>query len=105
MIHYRKTLTTYMFFASCMIGQNRNLQNLRVFGTDGEKPLINAFHHEFKSAIHLTCFNRVRRNIEAKLHEMMITDEIQTENLNDIFGHRVGSTLIVGLVDCSSVHV
>ena len=105
MIHYRKTFTTYMFFASCMIGQNRNLESLRVFGTDGEKPLIDAFHHEFKSAIHLTCFNHVRRNIKDKLREMMIADEIQTEILNDIFGRRVGSTLIVGLVDSSSVHI
>ena len=104
MIHYRKTFTTYMFFASCMIGQNRNLEKLCVFGTDGEKPLIDAFHYEFKSAVHLTCFNYVRRNIKDKLREMMIGDEIQTEILDDIFGRRVGSTLNVGLVDSSSVH-
>ena len=36
-----------MFFASCMIGQNKNLQSLCVFGTDGEKALIDAFHQEF----------------------------------------------------------
>ena len=79
MIHYRKTFTTYMFFASCMIGHNRNLESLRVFGTDGEKPLIDAFHHEFKSVVHLTCFNHVRRNIKNKLHEMIIADELQTD--------------------------
>ena len=81
-----------------MIGQNRNPESLCVFGTDGEKPLIDAFHHEFKSVLHLTYFNHIRRNIKDKLREMMIADEIQAEILNYISGRRVGSTLIVGLV-------
>ena len=53
----------------------------------------------------LTCFNHIRCNIKDKLRETMIADEIQTEIFNDIFGRRVGTTLIVGLVDFSSVHI
>jgi len=56
MVHYRKNFQTFLFFASCMIGLNKNLEGLRVFGTDGEKALIDAFLHEFKFAVHLTCF-------------------------------------------------
>ena len=103
MIHYRKTFTTYMFFASCMIGLNKNLQSLCVFGTDGEKPLIDAFHHEFKSAVHLTCFNHARRNIKDKLREMMIKEEIQTD-FERHFWMQNGINF-VGLVDSSSVHI
>lgn len=99
MIHYRKNFSTYKFFASCMIAQNRNLACLRAFGTDGEKPLIDAFLHEFKFAVHLTCFNHVRRNIKDKLREVGVGDELQMEILNDIFGRKIGSTLVIGLVD------
>lgn len=54
MIHYKKNFSTYKFFASCMIAENRNLIGLRAFGTDGEKPLIDGFLHEFNFAVHLT---------------------------------------------------
>ena len=99
MIHYRKNFSTYKFLASCMIAQNRNLVGIRAFGTDSEKPLIEAFLHEFKFAVHLTCFNHVRRNIKDKLHDMKLPDDVQTEILNDIFGRKVGSTQLTGLVD------
>ena len=102
MIHYKKTFTTYKFLASCIICQNRELAGLCCFGTDGEKPLIDAFQHEFKSAVHLTCFNHVRRNIKDKLRELMVPDEVQTEVLNDIFGKRIGSCQLTGLVDSST---
>ena len=84
MIHYKKTFTTYKFLASAVICQNRRLAALCCFGTDGEKPLIDAFQHEFKSAIHLTCFNHVRRNIKDKLRELMVPDEVQVEVLNSL---------------------
>ena len=99
MIHYRKNFSTYKFLASCMIAQNRNISALRAFGTDDEKPLIDAFLHEFKFAVHLTCFNHVRRNIREKFNDISLPDAVQTEILNDIFGCKVGSTQIVGLVD------
>ena len=89
-------------FASSIVGQNRKLCDLKAFRTDGEKPLFSAFQQEFKSAIHLTCFNHVRRNIKDKLHDLGIEKAIQAEISDDIFGRRVGSTLLTGLVDSSS---
>ncbi len=78
MIHYRKTFTTYKFLASCM---DRNLQGLHALGKDGETPLMDAFAHEFKCAVHVIRFN----------------------HLNDIFGRRIESTLLTGLVDSESI--
>ena len=43
LIHYRKTFSTYLFYASSMIGLEKNLASLRAFGTDGEKALSDAF--------------------------------------------------------------
>ena len=102
MIHYRKNFGTYKFLASCMIAQNRSLVALQAFGTDGEKPLFDAFLHEFKFAVHLTCFNDVRRNIKERLHDLNLPDAVQTEILNDIFRRKVGSTQLMGLVNQSS---
>ena len=90
MIHYKKTFTTYKFFASCLVTENRELQGLRAFGTDGEKPWIDAFSYEFSTALHLTCFNHVRRNIKDKLRELIVPDEHQADILNDIFGKKWG---------------
>ncbi len=66
-IHYKKSFSTYLFFASTLIGQYQELEGVRVVGTDGEQALIDAFKHEFGFAQHLTCFNHVRRNVKDKL--------------------------------------
>lgn len=86
-----------------MISLNKNLKGLCAFGADGEVPLADAFAHEFKEAIRLTCFNHVRRNIKDEMHRLAIPEELQTAVLNDIFGKRIGSTLLTGLVDSKSV--
>jgi len=103
LIHYRKTFSTYLFFASCMISLNKNFKGICAFGADGEAPLADAFAHEFKEAVRLTCFNHVRRNIKDEMHRLGIPEELQIEVLNDIFGKRIGSTLLTGLVDSQNV--
>ena len=68
LIHYRKTFSRYMFFASSMIGLEKNPASLRAFGTDGEKALSDDFFlPEFNFAQQLTCFIHVRRNIKEEL--------------------------------------
>lgn len=99
MIHYRKTFSTYKFLASCIVCSNRALSELCCFGTDGEKPLIDAFQSEFQFASHLTCFNHVRRNIKDKLNEVKASDDVKAEVLSDIFGKKAGSVHLTGLVD------
>ena len=83
-IHYKKNFPTYLFFASTIIGQQ---PALRVIGTDGEKPLINAYKHEF--------------GFSQKVHvcEYNIADEFSVEIVDDIFGKKLGAVYIEGLVD------
>lgn len=99
LIHYKKTFHTYLFFASTLIGLCRELEAVRAFGTDGEKPLSDAFGHEFRYAIHLTCFIHCRRNIKTKLQELRFSEEALREILDDIFGSQQGNTFSEGLVD------
>lgn len=53
-IHYRKTFSTYLFFATTIIGQCRELEGICAVGTDGEQALVDAFMHEFGFAQQLT---------------------------------------------------
>ena len=99
LIHYKKSFSTYLFFASSLIGQCPQLEGIRAFGTDGEVALIKAFTHEFGFSQHLTCFVHVRRNIKEKLNECNVPSDVAKQILDDIFGRRVGSVLEEGLVD------
>ena len=101
LIHYRKTFSTYLFFASSLVGLNRQLQGVRAFGTDGEEALISAFSLEFKFSQHLTCFIHVCQNIEEELNKCRIPSEVAQMILNDIFGHRLGTVFEEGLVNAS----
>ena len=60
-----------------MIAENGNLAGVGAFGTDHEKPLIDAFSHEFKYAVHLIYFNHVRRNIKDQLRVLQIPDMLK----------------------------
>ena len=102
MIHYKKSFASYLFFDSSLVGMCPKLQIVRTFGTNGEKPLSDAFKHEFSYSQHLTCFIHVRRNITQKLKECNVPSETSRIILNDIFGHRVENGVQEGLVDASS---
>ena len=91
LIHYKKTFSSYFFFASSLIGLNRQLEGVRVIGTDGELALSNALTHEFQFAQHLTCFIHVRRNIKDKINECNLPSRLANTILNDVFGQRLGS--------------
>lgn len=95
LVHYRKTFSSYLFFASFLIGQNCQLEGIRAIGTDREQPLID----EFGFAHHLTCFIHVRRNIKDKFTECGIPHDLSRGILNDIFGHKLGTVFQEGLVD------
>ena len=101
LIHYRKTFATYLFFASSLVGLSSQLEGIRAFGTDGEKALSDAFTHEFGFSQRLTCFIHVRKNIKDKLSECSIPTLLSQQILDDIFGKRIGSTFVEGIVDAS----
>ena len=101
LIHYRKTFATYLFFASSLVGLSSQLEGIRAFGTDGEKALSDAFTHEFGFSQRLTCFIHVRKNIKDELSECSIPTLLSQQILDDIFGKRIGSTFVEGIVDAS----
>ena len=102
LIHYRKTFASYLYFASSMIAQCKEIEQLRVFGTDGEKALIDAFLHGFPFAVHLTCFIHVHRNLKDELAKRSFPCDLKATIIDDIFGKKVGTTLYEGLVDVNS---
>ena len=102
-IHFKKSFPTYLFFASVLIGQCRELEGVRALGTDGEKALLDAFKHEFGFAQHLTCFIHVRRNVKDKLNECNISSQLAIEILDDVFGKKIGTVYVEGLVDADDV--
>ena len=55
-IHHSKTKETYSQFLQKLRFLARHLENLRVFGTDGENALSDALSDSFPGAIHLRCF-------------------------------------------------
>ena len=102
MIHFKKTFSTYLFFASTLVGLKPELCHLRCFGTDGEEALYTAFQHAFPESIHLQCFNHVRRNIKAKLQELCVCQSTMHVLMGDIFGRQVEMQQLDGLVDAVS---
>jgi hypothetical protein len=103
-VHYRETFATYLFFASTLIGQCRDLEKIPVIGTDGECALVDAFKHEFGYTLHLTCFIHVRRNIKMKLQECCIPSDVADNILCDIMGSKVGTIYMEGLMDGRTPH-
>ena len=101
-LHYRKSFLCYHSFASCLLGLNKNLANIKVFGTDGETALIDAFKQQCNSASHLLCFTHCRENIKRKLRELRIPSNVASDYLMEIFGGQQGTTYIEGLADSIS---
>ena len=99
MIHYKKTFSTYLFFAFSLIGLRPDLSKLKCFGTDGEEALFTAFKQACPEAIHLLCSLHCRRNIKDKLRELHVGGDAQEIVIADIFGKQIGPQQIEGLVD------
>ncbi len=73
------------------------------FGTDDEKPLANAFNNNFQCATHLLCEVHLKKNVESKLVDLGITEELKDEITADIFGKLSGDIFESSLSDASNV--
>ena len=87
------------FFASTLVGIDRELANVKAFGTDGEKALGDAFSHEFNNSIHLMCSIHFRRNIKQKLVEMNLPEADRKQLILQVCGNQLGDTRFEGLLD------
>ena len=102
MVHYKKSFSTYLFFASTLVGIRPELSKLKCFGTDGEQALFEAFQTAFPETIHLLCSLHMKRNIKAKLRELGVSESVQQTVVSDIFGQQIGSQHVEGLIDSDS---
>ena len=102
MVHYKKSFSTYVFFASTLLGLKPELSSLKCFGTDGEEALYEAFGHVFPRAIHLFCSLHMKRNVKAKLKELGVGENVQQVVIGDIFGKQVMSEQVEGLIDSAN---
>ena len=89
-MHKKKTYDAYNYFFSKLVSLNREVENVLVFGTDGEEPLFKAMERNMYHAIHLRCFGHFRDNCNEKLRTLPVA--VQKEFLDDLFGRRVDST-------------
>lgn len=102
LVHQRKTLETYHFFASTLVGLNPTFASVLVFGTDGEEAVVKAFKQQLTHAIHLRCFRHMKQDIQKKLHEDGFPGDAVSEITAHIFGVKQGPTLHEGLVNAHS---
>lgn len=85
-----------------MIGLRKSLEALRVFGTDDEVALVDAFSHEFRFFTHLSCFNHVRSNVKRELQDRNYPESDVVNITEKIFGKLVGGVFSKGIVDAES---
>ena len=75
-------------------------EELRAFGTDGEKFLEQSFSEGFPSAVKLRCMSHFRNNVKDNLKAL--EDSSTTEITNQIFGYHLDGVYREGLVDAES---
>lgn len=102
LIHQRKNFDSYFKLASSILQICPEMKSLKVFGTDGDKNLSDAFEVCFTSAKHLLCDIHMQDNIERKLKELGIPKKEAKLYTEDIFGKISHETKIKGLVDSMS---
>ena len=73
------------------------------FGTDDEKALVNTFNNNFQCATHLLCEIHLKKNLETKLVDLGIKEELKDKITADIFGKISGDIFESGLSDASNV--
>lgn len=100
LLHQRKGFESYFTLSSSMLQASADLKNIKVFGTDGDENLSNAFQVCFTDAKHLLCDVHMIDNIKKKLNALDIKGQVANQYVNDIFGQSSAAMKIPGLVDC-----
>ena len=102
LLHHRKEAGSYYELASTMVKLHAPSQNVLVYGTDGEKALSEGFGRPLPFALHLMCDIHMRDNIDSKLPHLGIRAPVSEEYRADIFGKKIDSIRIPGLIDASN---
>ena len=99
LIHQQMNAQAYSYFAHQIQILLPLLKEIRVFGSDGEKALTNAFESAFSNALHSRCFKHFQDNCEAKLKSLNLDATSREEILADIFGETGSEVIQIGLAD------
>ena len=92
--HYHKTFHTYLFFAATLTGLQRELQDGRTFGTDGEIALADAL---LLGPPGFPMFDTI-----SKTTSMLVTFLKSVQNILDDVLRSLTSKVFTGLNDCHS---
>ena len=76
LVHQRMQSATFNYFASTLIGSNKQIRNVLAFGTDGDKYLTEALGHNFPFALQLRCFIHFKKNVQEKLRDLGLPSHI-----------------------------
>lgn len=99
-MHMSRKTEDYLMFTQALIRRRRALIDLKAYGTDNEDALRNAFRITFANSIGLLCRIHKKENIEHHLHSTMkVSPYAKREIMHDVFGHKEGSTLHMGLYE------
>ena len=98
-VHQQKKFSSYYFFASTLISLCPSLRNIKVFGSDGETQLYQAFEMQLPEATHLHCFHHFWANLVSKLTSLGLPSEVINQYMKDIFGETTAGVYVAGLVD------
>ena len=103
LVYQRKNFSSLNYVANTLVCFNKQLQHIKVFGTDGDQALIETFSHYFSEAKQLRCFIHLKQNIASKLKDTGMPPSVCQDFLSDIFGKKSSAVIEEGLVDYSSV--
>ncbi|KAK3749032.1 hypothetical protein QZH41_006225 [Actinostola sp. cb2023] len=99
MIHQRKGKDTYKVLPKFLAAKRPQFKNLCALGTDGERPLSDAFLETCPDAKHLICSIHFRKNVIEHLKSVGIDEMNRKLICDDIFGHQIGTRFEEGIVD------
>ena len=89
-LHWDGTYHTYQRFLSHLQGQLHDIDPAKIiFGTDGEKAIMNAIDSCFPASIHILCTRHLKENLRYNLQNCMTNPEVE-EILNSIFSRSTG---------------
>ena len=98
--HARKTFESYFTLPHNMLRHNRNIAQLKTFGTDAEVNVFEAFKTCFPIADHLFCYIHSKDNVKRKLADLKL--RFTKSYINEIFGEKSGNVQVKGLSDSES---
>ena len=99
-VHMERRSEDYHTFFSGLLKIEPRMTSLKAYGTDGEKPLINALERCLPGSTSLRCFIHKKKNIEEHLRKCSTT--VKNEIMRDFFGKRDCEIFNTGLVDVIS---